>query len=318
MTPAPLVSVLMSVYNGGERVLAAVQSVLSQTWREWELVILDDGSTDGTAARLEAVADPRVRVIRQESRRGLTAALTRLLGEARGEIVARQDADDLSEPERLTAQVAALEAAPRAILCASSFAIVDEAGTVLAERRLPASPERLLRQLRAGPNPLCHGTFCMRRGPLLEAGGYREAFPYAQDYDLALRLAERGEVMAVDPVLYRWRFSRSGVSISRMATQDHCARVARLCARARAQGRPEPLHRLAEVPAAGDAVHPEAAYEFRLGCYHLLAGRAGQARRCFASAIRIAPGWGRPWIYWSASWMPGPFLRAVRAAREAA
>src|SRR5271170_1107899 len=122
----PRVSLVLAVYNGERHLPQSLESVLGQTFRDFELIVVDDGSTDRTPEILDGVArvDPRVVVVRQENR-GLTASLIRGIGMARGTYVARQDADDVSKPERLGRQVAHLDAHPSIAALGTSADVID-------------------------------------------------------------------------------------------------------------------------------------------------------------------------------------------------
>jgi len=102
--PAPRVSVLMTMFNAAAYLQAAIESLLAQSYRDFELIIVDDGSTDESAAVAESLTDPRLRLVRNPANRGQNACLNQGLALARGEFVARQDADDLSRPDRLEKQ----------------------------------------------------------------------------------------------------------------------------------------------------------------------------------------------------------------------
>jgi glycosyltransferase involved in cell wall biosynthesis len=184
---APAVSVLMSVHNGAPWVREAVESVLRQTMRELELIVIDDGSTDATPEVLAGIRDPRLLVVRQ-ARVGLTRSLNQALGLASAPLVARLDADDVALPERLARQRAFLDAHPDVGLLGTGAREVDEAGREVAVIRPPADDVAIRRAL-IRRNPFVHSSVVMRRGVLAQAGGYDETLPVAQDYDLWMRMS---------------------------------------------------------------------------------------------------------------------------------
>ncbi len=202
----PKVTVLMSVFNEERRVRAAVEGILSQDFTDFEFLVIDDGSTDRTAVVLAEFQDSRLRVCRQE-RNGLTAALNTGLKEARGELVARQDADDISLPRRLARQVTFLDDHPDVALVGAGVRLIDDRAQVLAEYEYPSDHERLVGWLRRLLNPLPHTTVVFRKRAVLGLGGYRQAFKKGQDYDLYLRLVERHQIASIPEPLCLLRHS---------------------------------------------------------------------------------------------------------------
>jgi glycosyltransferase involved in cell wall biosynthesis len=183
----PAVSVLMGVWNGAPRVRKAVVSVLGQTMGDLELIVVDDGSFDGTAAILESFGDPRLRIERRE-RAGLTSALNRGLALARAPLVARLDADDVALPERLARQVAYLDAHPDVGLLGTGAREVDPSGRELRTVR-PPTDDTALRRALIRENPFVHSSMVMRRAAVDLVKGYDPGFPVAQDYDLWMRMS---------------------------------------------------------------------------------------------------------------------------------
>ena len=183
----PAVSVLMGIWNGAPQVLEAVASVLAQTAADLELIVVDDGSTDATPGILASFRDPRLRVERR-ARGGLTSALNAALVQARAPLVARLDADDAALPERLGRQLAFLIAHPEVGLLGTAAREVDTSGREVAIVRPPTDDVSIRRAL-IRRNPFVHSSVVMRRAVLEEAGGYDEAFPVAQDYDLWMRMS---------------------------------------------------------------------------------------------------------------------------------
>jgi glycosyltransferase involved in cell wall biosynthesis len=200
--PAPAVTVLMSVHNGAAYLKEAVDSVLGQTFRDFEFLIIDDGSTDATPALLATLADPRLRVVRQANA-GLAAALNAGLDRARGRYVARMDADDVCLPRRLARQVAFMEARPDvSVLGAWVETFGERDGAVW---RYPAESERI-RCLLLFENVLAHPTVVLRRATLERHGlRYDPAYRYGQDYELWQRASGRLVFANLREVLVRLR-----------------------------------------------------------------------------------------------------------------
>jgi len=222
----PKVSVVMSVYNGARYVQQAVDSILSQSFQDLEFVVVDDGSTDDTMQILAAYDDPRLVLVENERNLGLTRSLNRGIALSRGELIARQDADDISLPQRLQRQIAYLDAHPGVGLLGSGSRWIDADGNIIRESRPPTEPARL-QAIMLGSVPFLHGTFVFRRECLADlGGGYDERMPVAQDCDLFLRLSERWDVANLPDILYVHRRHGHTVTASRLDEQIHYLRLA--------------------------------------------------------------------------------------------
>jgi len=202
----PQVSVVMAVYNGMPYLPQAVESILGQTLTDFEFIIVNDASRDDTQAYLEAHPDPRLKIISFEQNRGQTAALNEGLRQARAPFIARQDADDLSKPERLAQQVAFLQAHPDYLLLGTAADLIDDTGRLTGVSVHPTSDEGVRAEFANRNNCFYHGSIMMRREVLEQVGFYREGFRTSQDYDLWLRIAEKGKVCNLGmPTLYQYR-----------------------------------------------------------------------------------------------------------------
>lgn len=252
----PAITVAMSVMNGARFLHDAMASVLAQTTRDFELVVVDDGSTDATPAILaaHAAADARVRVLTQPNR-GLVASLNRILAEARAPLFARMDGDDVALPERLAVQAAWLADHPVVVALGTGFVPIDESGHRGHPVRNVVTPAEVLADLPNGP-PLCHPSVVMRTDALRAVGGYRAAYRHCEDYDLWLRLSERGALANLPEPLLLYRHNPNQVSQRHVLEQKYGAAVAWEAHVERMAKRPDPTAALERLPplAALDAL----------------------------------------------------------------
>jgi len=188
MADAPRVSVVMSVYNGARYLQQSVNSILHQSFRDFEFIIINDKSTDNTSDILHAYDDQRIRIIDNEENIGLTASLNKGLQECRGAYIARMDADDYSLPQRLQSQVAFLDAHPKVGLC-SGWRIEDN-GKKQRPFMPPCDDEQIRVELLLEGNVLGHPAVMLRKNVLEEHSlSYDEHFSSSQDYDLWVRMS---------------------------------------------------------------------------------------------------------------------------------
>jgi GT2 family glycosyltransferase len=204
---APVVSVLMTTFNGAGFVGASIASVLAQSFPDFELIVVDDGSTDATAQVLAGIGDTRVRVLRQAANGGVVAARNAGFLAARGRYVAALDHDDLSHPERLARQVAYLDAHPDVVLVATEIEIEEVAGRRHAPDHPTGGDPALIRWLLHVDNPLTWSSVMFRTDAVRRLGAFmRPEYELADDFDLYHRLLAVGEIARLDEVLtvYRW------------------------------------------------------------------------------------------------------------------
>lgn len=275
-TPSPRISVALSVYNGERFLPAAVESVLAQTFADFELLILDDGSRDSTPDLVMSYAarDSRIRPIIRENR-GLVASLNQLLAEARAPLVARMDADDICAPERFAQQLAFLDAHPEVGVLGTWTEDIDETGGVhpVAAPDHPVTHEDFLVAVEQGLPLLCHPAVMYRRDIVLSVGGYHAAFRHCEDLDLWLRLATVTRIANLPERLLRYRHYEDQVSSRHATEQQIGAAVARIAYAERRAGLSDPTESLDVLPTIGEL--------------DTLFGREGVARSVRA---RVAPG----------------------------
>jgi glycosyltransferase involved in cell wall biosynthesis len=216
VSAGPRVTILMPVYNGQRYVDEAIASVVGQDYDDFEFVIVDDGSTDATPRLLAqwAARDSRIVVHRSPQNEGIPAALNRGLALARGEYVARQDADDLCLAGRLAKQVEVLDADPSVVLVSAAYEVFDSKGRsrgIHSRVRAPAVIEYLLQFSNAVAG---HGQVMFRRGLVLALGSYSTEFRLSADYELWSRLVQHGRIVILPIVGMRHRLHDDRVSIT--------------------------------------------------------------------------------------------------------
>ena len=205
MAMAPLVSVVMSVYDGERYLAESIESILNQTFGDFEFILINDGSTDRTSSILHRyeMADHRVRVYYQENR-GLIASLNRGCGLARGKYIARMDADDVSLRERLTRQVHYMEAHPMVGVLGTWVEYIDENGTRRGDWRMPTMPALIGWSLFFG-TCLAHPSVVMRRDVVERLGFYRPEALHVEDYDLWVRASVVTRIANIPEILLQRR-----------------------------------------------------------------------------------------------------------------
>jgi glycosyltransferase involved in cell wall biosynthesis len=218
----PGISIIMPVWNGEKYLAAAIDSLLVQTYADFELLVIDDGSTDRTPEILRAYTDPRLRVLRLDHA-GIVVALNHGLSQAKAKWVARLDADDLSLPRRLELQWQAVNHHPQAVLCHTNVIHLGEDNLPVGEARLPHSRSftalRLCYQC-----PIVHSTVLFKRSTVLAVGGYLPEERHAEDFSLWGRLLEQGEFVALPQRLVQFRVHQQSVSQKNLEVQRALAR----------------------------------------------------------------------------------------------
>ena len=223
----PQVSVIMAVYNGARYLRQAVDSILTQTFVNFEFVIVDDGSSDETFEILASYDDPRVVLLQNTHNIGLTKSLNRGIIASGGEFIARQDADDASLAARLSQQVAYLKSHPEVGLVGCGSRWIDGQDEYIRDWS-PQTELAQIQQLLLASVPLLHGTFLFRRHVLGDVGGgYDEVMPLAQDCDLLFKISERWELANLPEILYIHRIHEGTVTSKRKVEQESCLRLAR-------------------------------------------------------------------------------------------
>lgn len=219
---SPAVSVLMPVYNNARYLPEAVESILNQTFTDFELITIDDGSTDQSLAILKEYQqrDARIKIISRRNT-GLCKALNDGLEVARGGLIARMDGDDTCSPNRLAKQVDFLHSHPDCVAVGTWLMRTDPTGSPAGKHCPPTEHNQIDEALfqRADSSAIVHGGTCFRYKALREIGGWRDCFEYVEDLDLFLRLAEVGKLANIPEVLYYYRRHLTSVCVHHYATR---------------------------------------------------------------------------------------------------
>lgn len=201
----PKVTVLMAVYNGESYLREAIDSVLNQTFQDFEFLIINDGSNDSTWEILNSYNDPRIQLVNNDRNLGLTRSLNKGLELAQGEFIARQDADDISEPERLVEQIAFLETHPEVALVGTWYKEIDAQGKLIGNTELPCNCIQIRWHI-LFYCPFVHSAVMLRKSIVLEQiGFYNEALTYSMDYELWYRIARKLPIANLNKFLVRLR-----------------------------------------------------------------------------------------------------------------
>lgn len=225
-------SVLMTVYSNEKTLRQAVDSILSQTYFDFIFYIVDDCSTDESPRILTALAnqDQRIRLITNRRHLGLTRSLNKVLRFIKTPYIARMDADDIALPSRFAKQIQFLEKHPQIILLGTAVYLIDDSGKQIGLKRFPSDHDHLRAQI-LKYCPFIHPTWMFHRSLLQEVGEYNDRFPFAQDYELALRITRRFKTANLAEPLLKYRVdSTQAISINNLKTQEWLALKARFLA----------------------------------------------------------------------------------------
>jgi glycosyltransferase involved in cell wall biosynthesis len=210
MKKSPKVTVLMSVYNSEQYLHEAIDSILGQTYTDFEFLIINDGSKDKSLEIIKSYTDPRIRLI-SRANKGLTASLNEGIEKAKGEYIARQDSDDVSVQNRLEKEVAYLDSHPSVGLVGSNYTIMDTSGNELVTTNVFTRPHDLkLAQVTC--NQYGHGSVMMRKTILDKVGYYDKKVGYVEDYDLWTRISRVADIANFEEPLYLYRKNEEGIT----------------------------------------------------------------------------------------------------------
>jgi glycosyltransferase involved in cell wall biosynthesis len=214
----PKVTVFMAAYNAADYITEAIESVLNQTFKDFELLIVNDGSTDDTVEIINKFQDPRIRLIHNDRNRGLVYTRNVLLSEARGEYIAILDSDDIAIPNRLALQYEHFQKHPELALCGGHGMVINHLGETINTPRLkvPIGSENIKITLLFW-NTFVNSTVMYKKEVLLEFNGYNDFAP-AEDYELFTRIAAKYAVDNIDAILVKYRDHDHNTSVVQAST----------------------------------------------------------------------------------------------------
>lgn len=220
MKDKPLISVILPVFNGARYLHQAVQSILDQSYPDFELIIINDGSTDQTKTILNSFTDSRIKVITNPNNQGIVNSLNQGIKMAVGQYIARMDADDISARDRFKKQREFLEHNSEYILVGSFTEVIDHIGKMLYSIEQPTRDQAIKSTLKRG-SCIAHGSMMVRKHAIEAIGGYStdSAVAHAEDYDLLVRLTGQGKFSNLPEYLYQYREHQASISAREMQTQ---------------------------------------------------------------------------------------------------
>lgn len=304
----------MPVHNGAAYLREAIESILAQTWRDFEFIIVDDGSTDATPAIIAQYAerDGRIRLHRQE-KQGVAAALNAGTAQARARLLARMDADDKAHPERLVCQFDFLQMRPDVVAVGSAVETIDEIGRSKGAISYAGEMDSIEHAIKLG-TIICHPTAMIRIDPLRQAGGYRARFEGAEDCDLWLRLLSYGRLVNLPAPLLHHRLHAGQVSKRFRARSSVALFMGRYAAAYRLRHGFDPAIESASfaIDAVYDCLKDPPAWA-PIGALRKTARQIGEADRASAREVRRLL-----WRIGAKARSSGETLIALRALADAA
>lgn len=231
----PSISVIMPIYNAEQYIDAAIESVINQTFADFELLLLNDGSTDGSLARLEhfAAIDSRCKIFSSENK-GIVLTLNSGIELAQAEVICRMDADDICRPQRFEKQFQYLKDHPHCVAVGSKVLLIDSEGLPIINMFEFTEHDAIdMANLSESGSYMCHPATILRKYAILKVGGYRQDYHYAEDLDLFLRLAEVGKLSNLPEVLFEYRQHVKSVGYANRVLQFKATHLAVIDARKR-------------------------------------------------------------------------------------
>lgn len=299
------VSILLTCYNHLPYLPAAMAGIQAQTFADFEILALDDGSSDGTREWLQALEEPRLRCVFNERNLGTYATLNVGLREARGEFVAILNDDDLWAPAKLERQVAALDAQPKAGLAHTGGWFIDGDGNQHPDPMplgfpFPSTPSGPVLPLLIDHNQIITSSVLVRRSALIDLGGFDESLFGSGDWQMWLRLARQWEVAYIDEPLTFYRVHGTNASHSREKIYRDDARIREWITTWEAEAPPEP--------------ELQRAFAHNWACLGTVYGWEGEptrARKAYGESLKRMPGRAKSYLRWLATFLPRPLFRKL-------
>jgi len=307
----PFITILMAV-NRDEGLLSdTINSVLTQTYSNFEFLIINDGTDNGVIDTVKEFDDSRIKLINIE-KYGLTKSLNHGLNICEGEYIARQDGGDISYPQRLQKQVSKMVKHPNLALLGTCIKNLTKNGEYLGDTIFPDSMEMIINHI-GFQNTFWHGTVMFTKKVATQLNGYREEYKMAQDYDFWLRISECYDIANLNEVLYERRVDKNSISLRTKKIQVKFAKIARNAHEARIKNEVENLSELEKMneyceKAQVSMQHTEGDYHFYCGRLLLIQRKCRVARRYFFRSIISWPFNFVPFIFLFVTLLPTFFL----------
>ncbi len=308
---APAITVLMPAYNAAAYIRESVESVLTQTFHDFELLIIDDGSGDATLELVNSFSDERIRLISRPNK-GLIDTLNEGLALAKSDFVARHDADDFCMPQRLEKQYAFLQTHPDHVLVGADVAYVDKDGIPLTTIRPGGYCDADVREIIFKKNPFLHSAVLYRKAAIIKAGGYPHGALTFEDWLLWISVLKLGKMCNLPEVLEKVTLNPESVTIDERWRGPEFINL-RLGALQRGHLLPQEIVRLkAIIGGQSSAAYKKASYHAIVAKKYLWDNPApARARQHLGEAIKAWPGKKEPYLLWAMSWLPSAWIRAI-------
>lgn len=307
----PTLTVLMPSYNAGAFLREAVDSVLKQSYTDFEFLIINDGSTDDTKAILATYTDPRIRVVHQENM-GLVASLNKGIELAKGEYIARFDADDVCYPQRLMQQMSFLEQNPEYVLIGGEADYMTEEGEHIFKFEFKGYTDEEIRAEQFKDCPFIHSTVVFLKKAVQDVGGYNPRAITFEDHQLWKKVSEKGKMMNMPEALIKVRFNAASATIDEKWRGEEFVELKQRSIKT-GEVTDEDYQKLKQILKEQDVTaYKQAAYHSMLGKkflwnqYH-----PSKARQHLGKAISIMPSKAEPYLLYLLSFLPKKWIAAI-------
>ena len=305
----PKVSIVMAVYNGAEYVSQTIESLLNQTFTDFEFIIIDDGSMDRTPQIVKSFADSRIYLISQDNR-GLSPSLNRGIRISSGEYIARIDAGDIAEKERLKYQVQFLDDNSDYVLIGGFMEFITADGQLIYLQELPTSWEEAKKTLDSGGNPFLHPAVVYRREAAIQCGMYNEDLIYSEDREFYKRLISKGKMGNLPICIGKYRITPRAISNQDRKTLKKWSELVKKAANSRLTE--EEKRFLRDCVVEKKVKKDQCLYALRVGkAFMWKADNARSASRYFLQAAKLDPFNWQIWFNLGLSQFPSKARRAI-------